>query len=435
MSEIIKNDKKIVNAWCMYDWANSVYPLTITTAIFPAFYIGVTGGEENSLVRFFGIELENTALYAFAVSAAYLLVALMNPFLSSIADYTGNKKVFMKFFCYLGALSCSGLFFFNGENIEYGIILFALAGIGYAGSLVFYNSYLPEIATEDKFDNYSAKGFSLGYIGSVILLIVNLLVVLFPNAFSIPEEDTRLPAQLCFLTVGIWWAGFAQITFSRMPNPIKREKQQVNVIQKGLEELSKVWQEIKQQPIIKKYLLGYFLYSTGVQTVMYMATIFGEKVIGFEESSSLIFLILIIQLVAIPGAFLFSWISKKKGNFYSIILAVIVWIGICISAYFMGHGMETEFYILAVIVGVVMGAIQSMSRSTYSKLIPTNTKDTASYFSFFELVEKVAITLGTLVYGTLVNITGSDNYSALALGVFFIASLVVLMRLPKLKTA
>lgn len=435
-----KNNKKTINGWCMYDWANSVYALVITTAIFPEYFLGVTSTQEGvSNLSLFGIEMTNSVVYSYTITVAFLLVALLNPFLSAIADSGGNKKKFMQFFCYLGAASCTGLFFFTRETPELGVILFGLAGVGFAGSLVFYNSFLPEIASEDRFDKVSAKGFALGYIGSVLLLVVNLVMILQPSVFHIPVDletgkalDGTLAPRISFLTVGVWWAGFAQFTFRRLPDNVYGRKVSDSYFKKGITEFKKVYGEVQQLPLLKRFLVAFLFYSMGVQTVMYMATVFGKEVVKLEQSE-LIVLVLILQFLAIFGAYLFSLISNNKGNIFSLTIIVAIWVGVCAAAYFIGAGMKTEFYILGGVVGTVMGGVQSMSRSTYSKLIPQETKDHASYFSFYETIEKLSIALGTFVYGLVLSITGTMNNSTLALGVFFIIGLLLLLRIPSKK--
>jgi UMF1 family MFS transporter len=426
-----KNDPRVINGWCMYDWANSVYALTITTAIFPTYFLGATGGK-GAITQFFGWQVENSALYSYAVSITFLVVALLNPFLSAMADYKGNKKSFMRFFATMGALACGAMFFFGEGETEFGTIAFVVAGMGFAGSLVYYNSYLPEIATEDQFDRVSAKGFTMGYIGSVVLLILNLMMVMMPSWFFISESyiesNPYFPSQLTFVTVMFWWLGFGEFSFSRLPT-IKRESIRVNVFSKGIEELKKVWCQAQKMPLLKKFLLAFFLYSIGVQTVMYMATIFGEEVVGMEQAE-LIGLVLVLQLVAIGGAYVFSLISKKKGNVFSIQMTLLIWIGICIGAFFIGDGMVAHYFVLGFFVGLVMGGVQSMSRSTYAKLIPEKTPDTASFFSFFETLEKISIALGAFIFGFVKQVAGTLNASALVLSVFFIAGLFVLMSIP-----
>lgn len=418
------NNKKTINAWVMYDWANSVYSLTITTAVFPSYFLAVTGGKGGYL-DFFGLQFKNSELYTYALSLAFLIVAIQNPFLSAIADTKGSKKRFMQFFSYLGSISCGLMYFFTSDNIGYGLILSILAAIGYAGSLVFYNAYLPEIASEDQYDKISAKGFALGYIGSVILLIFNLVLILNAEVIGI---STGMASRISFLTVGIWWFVFAQYTFANLQDKPKKTSDE-SVFKRGIRELGNVWRQTSQLPLLRKYLIAFFFYSMGVQTVMYLATIFGEEVVGLQQAE-LIGLVLVLQLLAIVGAYGMTAVAKRKGNIFALSVTMVLWSIVCICAFFMKEGMVTAYYLLGVLVGIVMGGVQSMSRSTYSKLIPQETKDTASYFSFYETLEKSSIALGTFVYGGVLHLTGSMNYSALAMVVFFIVGLVVLAQIP-----
>lgn len=418
--------KRVINAWAFYDWANSVYNLTITSTIFPIYWTAVTVSNGNSRVSFFGYELENTVLYSFALSFSFLVVALLSPILSGIADYNGSKKRFMQLFCLIGSISCSALFFFNKTNIEFGIIAFALGTIGWAGSLVFYNSYLPEIATEEEQDKVSAKGFALGYVGSSLLLIVNLIVILFPESFGIPEKSS-LPARIAFLAVGIWWFGFAQYTFYFLPKSKSRINIKLDILFKGYRELAGVWKLLKEHKNLKAFLVAFFFFTMGIQTVMYVATLFGSKELKLE-SGQLIATILIIQFVAIGGAYLFAFLSKKIGNIKALLIALVIWIVICISAYFVVNA--NQFFILAFTVGIVMGGSQSLSRSTYSKLLP-NTKDTTSFFSFYDTTEKIAIVLGTASYGLIEEITGNMRNSVFSLGTFFVLGFILLSRLKR----
>ncbi|UKJ05838.1 MFS transporter [Solitalea lacus] len=422
---LTKSNKKTIRAWAMYDWANSVYSLTITSAIFPVYYNAVTTHNGNDTIQFFGIDFVNTALYSYSISFAFLIVALVSPLLSGIADYSGSKKSFMKFFCYLGSLACVGLFFFDRNTIELGIICSILACVGYAGSIVFYNAYLPEIALPHEQDAVSAKGYSYGYIGSVLLLVINLAMIQFPDVFHIPSGD--FPARLSFLMVGLWWAGFAQITFAHMPKSPNTEKVTKNKLFNGYRELKKVWNELKHLPRLQKFLLAFFFYNMSVQSIMYVATLFGTKELKMQDSQ-LIATIFIIQLVAVGGSYLFSWLSAQFGNIQTLILAVIVWIGIGSMAYFIQTA--TQFMLLAIFVGLVMGGIQALSRSTYSKLLP-ETIDTTSYFSFYDVTEKVSLVIGTFLYGYIEVLTGSMRGSVLFFTMIFIVGLFLLTRLVK----
>jgi UMF1 family MFS transporter len=399
----------------MYDWANSVYAIVIKSSIFPVFYNTATqasfGGDR---VSFFGYEVINTALYSFAISFSFLVVALISPLLSGIADYSSSKKAFMKFFTYLGGFSCIGLFFFTGENVEWAIICSILASIGYTGSLVFYNSFLPIIATPDKHDLISAKGFSLGYVGSILLLIINLICISNPQWFG--QENTGLIARFSFLTVGIWWMGFAQITFNVLKESKGTFSYSNSLITNGYKEIVKVFKEIKSERILKYFLVAFFFYSMGVQTVMYMAASFGSKELNLP-GNKLIFTIIIINAVAIMGSYIFAYISKTRTNKFSLLIMLAIWVGICIYAYFVYT--DYQFYILAFVVGLVMGGIQSLSRSTYSKIMPQQTNDEASYFSFYDVTEKLAVVVGTFSYGFIEQWTGSMRNSTVALGLFF----------------
>jgi MFS transporter, UMF1 family len=425
---LIKNNKKTIKAWAMFDWANSAYNLVITSTIFPAYYTAITTTSKNGdKVFFFGMKFVNTALSNYALATAYLIIALITPFLTATADYRGNKMVFMKTFTWMGALACAGLFFFKLATLEISIILFMIAAIGYCGSIVFYNSYLPEIASTDQQDRVSAKGFSYGYIGSVILQIICFVFVLKPELFGI--TDASLPARLSFLLVGIWWIGFSQIPFRILPKRSPNFKHlDQSKIHNGFQELKKVWQLVKQMPILKRFLTAYFFYAMGVQTIMLVAASFGEKILHLG-TSKLIATILIIQLVAILGAMLMSRLSKVFGNIPVLILVVFVWIVVCIAAYFTAN--EYQFYALAAVVGLIMGGIQSLSRSTFSKFLPQETPDTASFFSFYDVTEKMAIVAGLISFGLIEELTGNMRNSALSLGFFFIIGLVFLFGVLK----
>lgn len=418
----------------MYDWANSVYSLVITAAIFPVYFQSVTSIKNdsgivlNDKVSFFGFEIVNSVLYSYALSFSFLLIALISPVLSSIADYSGKKKTFMRFFCYLGSAACVLLFFFTSDTVTFGVFMFILASIGYTGSIVFYNAYLPEIATEDRFDTISAKGFSLGYFGSILLLLINLALILFPGTFGI--SSAGLATRISFLMVGIWWFGFSQYTFHYLPSNVYKKITQGNILLNGFKELKMILKDLKKQGLLKKFLLAFFFYNMGVQTVLYLATIFGEKELKLS-SELLIATILVLQIVAIGGSFLFAFISGKTGNIYALIISVVIWITVTILAYFITS--STEFILLAGLVGIVMGGIQSLSRSTYAKIIPEDTTDHASYFSFYDVTEKISIVLGTFFYGLINQITGSMRMSSLALALFFITGLIFLSRIPSEK--
>lgn len=419
MAEIVKNVKRTINAWALFDWANSAYALVISTAIFPVYFIANT----PDIISFGGYTFTNSSLYSFAVAMSYIIIAGLSPILSGIADYTGRRKFFLKMFTLIGSLACIALYFFKGApQLWLGTSAFILATIGFAGGIVFYNSYLPLIVTEDRYDKVSAKGFAAGYIGSVILLLFILTMVLRPNWYGIVDES--MPARIGFVLVGVWWLGFGLITFKYLPSDIKLISEE-NVFKKGFQEIKQVFGELKNKPDLKKFLLSFFFYSAGVQTIIYMATPFAEKILKFE-AGEMIAIVLVLQLVGIIGAYLFAYISKLVGNKKAIIIMVIIWLAICVAAHFCTG--KTLFYFIAALVGMVMGGIQSVSRSTYSKMLQNETKDVTSYFSFYDVIYKLAIVLGTLAFGIVDNLTGNMRYSVLALAVFFLIGLVILTR-------
>ncbi len=418
--------KKVINGWAMYDWANSVYNLVITSTIFPAYYEAVTGdgndATSNDTVHLLGREFVNTSLYQYALGVAFMVVALISPILSSIADYKGNKKSFLFFFCTIGSIGCSSMYFFDKGNVGYGLSCLIIACIGFWSSLVFYNSYLPEIAAPEDQDRVSAKGFAMGYIGSVILQLICFVFVLKPELFGI---TTGKASQICFLLVGIWWWGFGQWSLSRLPKGTPAHQiREGSIFTKGYKELAKVWQQVRKMPVLKSYLAAFFFFNMGVQTVMLAATLYGKSELNIP-TPKLIISILIIQLVAIPGAYVIAWLSKKTNNFTALMITVTVWIGLCIIGYFLPRNGVNEFYGLATLVGFVMGGIQSLARSTYAKLMP-ETKDTTSFFSFYDVTEKIAIVIGMFSFGYINELSGSQRNSVLSLVVFFIIGLLLL---------
>ena len=437
MEQLKKGSKKLLNAWAFYDWANSVYTLTIASAIFPIFYAALF--VETNMVQVFGFEVKNTALISFVTAFTFLVVTFSSPILSGIADYIGNKKMFLKFFCYLGSLGCIGMYWFSIEHIYISLILYFFGLIGYWGSLVFYNSYLPDIAYPEQQDSISAKGFSIGYVGSVILLLVNLAMVMKPNWFGISgtESEAAMKAmRYSFVTVGLWWAIFSQYTFYYLPKGISKEGQVIrDVLLNGFRELMAVFRQLKHNLRLKRYLSAYFVYSMAVQTIMLMAVYFGEEEIAWaddnEKTMGLIISILVIQIVAVLGSYLTSRASAAYGNIKTLIFINVIWMLICLYAYIVKT--PVQFYTVAAIVGFVMGGVQALSRSTYSKFLP-ETDDTTSYFSFFDVTEKIGIVLGMLIYGSVDQITGSMRNAIVFLFIFFLIGVILLFRVPRYKT-
>ena len=429
----IKNDKKVIRSWAFFDWANSAYNLVITSTIFPAYYTIITSDKNNDTidyVTFLGMRFVNSALYNYALAFAFLVIALLSPILSSIADSRGSKKLFMKVFTYMGSLACCGLFFFELETLQLSIVLFIIAAIGFWGSLVFYNAYLPEIASPDQQDKVSATGYAYGYVGSIILQLMCFVFVFFPSAFGL--SGGAQASRLSFLMVGIWWMLFAQIPFKNLPkgNAVHKTNDS-KWMTDGFRELKKVWVQVKAMPYLKRFLTAFFFYSMGVQTVMLVATIFAEKQLHMP-TEKLIATILLLQIVAIPGAMLMSWLSRSYfGNVKVLIGVVVIWIGCCVSAYFITT--EMQFYCLAALIGLIMGGIQSLSRSTYSKFLPQESPDHTAFFSFYDVTEKVALVIGMFSFGYIEELTGSMQNSLIALAAFFAAGLVFLILLRRVE--
>lgn len=418
MPPVVKNNPRTINGWAFFDWANSAYALVITVAIFPGYFLELT----NDTVNVLGFRMSDSTLYAWSIALAYLVIAILSPILSGIADYGGKKKVFLRFFTTLGALACISLLFFTGmPTLWVGVLGFILATIGFAGGIVFYNSFLPIIATEDRYDDVSAKGFSYGFIGSVILLLINLVVIMKYQWFGFPDGLRAIPTA--FVMVGLWWIGFAQIPLRRLPDD-RQQGPQTNLVRKGYDELRKAWRLLRQDRNTVAFLVSFFCYNAGVQAVLFLASTFAEKELKFT-SAGLILLVLILQIVAIGGAWASAKLSGRKGNKFSLLLMLVIWTGVCITGYFVQTGLD--FYLLAAAVGLVMGGIQSLSRATYAKFLPENTADTASYFSFYDVMDKVSTVAGTFVFGFVEQLTGGMRNSVLALAIFFVVSVVVLI--------
>ncbi len=471
----IKNNPKIMKAWAVYDWANSVYSLVITSTIFPIYFSILTTAYEKSeyveetgktiqvpvrhMINIFGRDYQPDAVYGYSLTISFLVVVLLSPFLSSLADTIGNKKSFLQFFCYLGATSCMGLAMFTGmHNVFLGLLFSITASVGFWGSLVFYNSFLPDIATQDKQDALSARGYVYGYIGSVVLVIICLLLI---QVFAKSPEQQLLYTRISFLLTGAWWFGFSQYTFKYLPqfgdvkdklpkdlvllnykNIFKKHEEQggffevlkdnihfyLDIGKESFRELFKVGNRLFKDRNLKFFLSSFFFFSVGMQTIFLMATLFGKSEINLEQDK-LIATLLVIQIEAIIGALSFSWLSRKIGNKNVISICITLWIIACLSAYYLNKenpNVEYQFYGVAAVVGLVMGGLQAMSRSTYSKLLPENSMENTTFFSFYDVLEKLAIILGTFIFATLIEHFNNMRYAALSMTVFFGIGLILI---------
>jgi len=425
----MRKNKNLINAWCSYDIANSAYNLIITATIFPIYYHeSTTRSFPNGIINILGINISNTVIYDFCYAIAYFVIILISPMLAGIADTAGYKKLFMRLFTYAGAIACILLFYFDGYNLFYGLFFVSIAVIGYSGSLVFYNSFLPIISEPEEHDYVSAKGFSWGYAGSVVFLIAALFLIMNYHKIGFNSEIKAM--QYVFVGVGIWWFGIAHIALFYLKEPIKKNYLNKDSIVKGYYEIIKVFKIIKLQKHLAKFLLSFFLYSTGVQTILLVATLFGKEELKIS-GQQLIIVIITLQVLGIIGSYFFSYVSSKKGNHFSIISMLLGWLFICIYGIFIRS--ITDFYIVASILGLLMGGIQSQSRSSYSKMIYSYNFDTASFFSFYDITEKMAIVVGMFLFGIVTHMSGNMRHSIAMLLIFFLLSLIIFLIYKPLK--
>jgi len=424
-----RGSKKLIGAWTLYDWANSVYSLVISSAVFPIYYSQYVFSQTNSIILF-NAEINKDTLISLVSAFSFLLIAFLSPLLSGVADYIGNKKIFMKFFVYLGSLSCIGLYWFELETIEISLIFYTLTLIGFWGSLVYYNSYLRDITYPNQTNIVSAKGYTMGYIGSVILLLINLIMINFYESFGFESEIIAMKSS--FAIVGLWWLGFSQYSFYHLPKGNRGVKIPKNIIWNGFKELKNVYKIIRSSKRFTRFLIAFFVFSFSLQTVLYIASYFGVNEIdwtGSDQTSGLIISILLIQIVAIAGAFIFSRLAQKFGNVIVLTFAIFLWGVVCLYAYYINT--PNEFYMIAGLVGLLMGGTQPVARATFSLFIP-DTNDTTSFFSFYDVTEKIGIVFGMLFYAIAAQVTGSVRFSVIIFMFFFFLGAILLTRVPRI---
>ena len=425
-----KGSKKLIGAWAIYDWANSVYSLVISSAIFPIYYSQYVFSQTNS-VEILNFDINKDTLISSVSALSFLLIAFLSPLLSGIADFIGNKKIFMKFFVYMGSLSCIGLYWFELETIKISLLFYTLGLIGFWGSLVYYNSYLTDITYPNQTNRVSAKGYTMGYIGSVILLLVNLIMINFYETFGFESEISAMKSS--FAIVGLWWLAFSQYSFYHLPSGNKGVKIPKNIIWNGFKELKGVYKFIRTSKRFTRFLLAFFIFSFSLQTVLYIASYFGVSEIEWtsssEQTSGLIISILLIQVVAIGGAYIFTKMAQKYGNILVLTFAIFLWGAVCLYAYFIKT--PIQFYMIAGLVGLLMGGTQPVARATYSLFIP-DTKDTTSFFSFYDVTEKIGIVFGMIFYAIAAQITGTVRFSVIIFMFFFFLGAILLTRVPRI---
>jgi UMF1 family MFS transporter len=406
---------KIINAWCMYDWANSAFATTIMGALFPPFY--------RALVTESGLAGNTaTAYWGYTTSIALLMIALIAPVLGAIADYTGGKKRYVAFFAGLGILATATFVFIGTDTWLLASILYIGGNVGFAGANIFYESLLPHIARKGDIDQVSTKGYALGYVGGGILLVINVLWVMKPEMFGMPDLAFALRAS--FFSVSVWWGLFSIPLFRHVPEPpaARETGPAIHPVKAGFSRLANTFREVTRYKQLLIFLIAFWIYNDGIGTIIKMATAYGDE-IGIELTDMIIALI-ILQFVGIPFSFLFGTLAKKIGTKRSILLALGVYTLISIGGYFMRTA--THFYVLAFLVGTVQGGSQALSRSLYGAMVPQH--KTAEFFGFFSTSSKFAGIAGPLLFGVVSQTAGQSRLSIVSLIIFFIVGGLLLTR-------
>jgi MFS transporter, UMF1 family len=430
VSEIVnqKDDDREILGWTMYDWANSTFSTTVITALLGPYITALAGSSENPLA-FFGIRIEPAAIYPFAASLSVFLQVFFLPILGTIADYTNLKKKMMMAFAYAGATATIFLVFIQadmpviGTNgaVLFGSLLAIVANLCFGAAVVFYNAFLPEIASPENRDMVSSKGFAYGYLGGGLLLLVNLgmLTVM---------EDTGLAVRLSLASAGAWWFIFTYI-FPQQRLKVREATKQmpegVGYFRHGIRTIRKTLSEMRSKyPVTLQYLIAYLIYNDGIQTVIIVATLFAATELGVE-TTSLLLLVLMVQFVAFGGAFLFGYLAKRFGAKRAIVLSLFIWSALVIYAYGFLYT-ETQLFIMGAVMATVLGGSQALSRSLFSQMIPADHE--AEYFGFYEVSERGTSWLGPMAFAAAVQITGSQRIAIISLIIFFVVGLALLMR-------
>ncbi|PKO13616.1 MAG: MFS transporter [Chloroflexi bacterium HGW-Chloroflexi-10] len=398
-----KSHKKEINAWAMYDWANSTFATTIAAAVLPVYYSSVASANLAPNIA--------TSNWAFTTTIALVLVAILGPVLGAMADFTGGKKRFMSVFVIIGVTGTALLFFVQSGDWLMASAFYVVGSIGFAGANVFYDSLLPHIAREDEIDQVSSRGYAMGYAGGGILLAVNLAMIMLS-----PDHLTVLMTRLSFLTVSIWWLVFTIPLWRNVKEPERRVQASeisYNPVKASITRLLHTFSEIRKYKELSKFILAFWLYNNGIGTIIFMATIYGTE-LGFSSTVT-IGTLLMVQFVAIPFAFLFGWLAKKIGTKPAILLSLGIYTLIAIGGYFLQ--IEIHFIILGFFVATVQGGSQALSRSLFGRMMPKS--KSAEFYSFFSVSEKIAGTVGPLVFGLVSRIMSSSRLSIVSLIIFF----------------
>jgi UMF1 family MFS transporter len=427
------NDKREIFGWVMYDWANSAFSTTVATTLLGVYLTGLAQsilGDNGTVISFGPLgRVSSKSFFPFCVAASVFLQAFLLPVLGAIADYSNLKKRLMALFCYVGVAATCLLFFITGSLYTIGGALFILANLCFGASIVFYNAFLPEITTEDKRDKVSSRGYALGYLGGGLLLALNLALVVWAQSKN-NSAAVSLAVRLSLLSAGVWWGGFAILTFTRLKErgTARRLPPGKNYLSIGFSETIKTFRELGRLRHTLKYLLGYLLFNDGIQTVIVMSGVFLEQELfisrGLEPNRSfLLGLILVVQFAAFVGALLFERIAKAIGTKNAILLSLVLWSAIVIYAYGFLETV-TQAWFMGASIAIVLGGSQALSRSLFSRMIPAGRE--ASFFGIYEISERGTSWIGPLVFGIVVTATNSYRQAILSLIVFFIGGMVIL---------
>jgi UMF1 family MFS transporter len=416
--------RKIINAWCMYDWANSAFITTIGAAILPTFFYSVAAAGLSEIQQ-----SRATQIWGLATSVAAAIVAVLAVVLGPIADYSASKKKFLAFFTGLGILASFFLVAVGQGAWVLCVLLYIMGRIGFSGGIVFYDALLPHVAGEDEIDQVSSKGYALGYLGGGILLAVNIaMIMLAPKGDILGISWKEFMARLTFATVGLWWLVFSISLFRHVPEPpgARVEGPRINPVKAGFQRLGVTFHHLKQYRPVLLMLFAFWLYNDGISTIIDMATIYGTEVFtakGIENPTiHLITALLITQFVGVPFALLFGASARRMGAKRSIYLALTVYVLVCIGGFFMGE--IWHFYVLAVVVGFVQGGSQALSRSLYGSMVPKTR--TAEFFGFFNIVGKFSAILGPALFALMGRLFGESRWSIVSLIVFFVVGMILL---------
>ena len=411
-----KEKKRAQFAWVLYDWANSAFVTTITAAVLPVYYSSVAAVNLPANIR--------TAYWGYTSTIALLLVALLGPVLGAMADFSGAKKKYLTRFALIGILGAALLFLVTEGNWLMASLFYILGNVGFSGANVFYDSLLPHVAEEDERDKISSRGFAFGYLGGGILLAVNLVMIMTaPDA-----ETTALMSRLSFLTVAVWWLVFTIPLWKWVKEPVRRilkGEEEFNPVQASFSRLAYTFGQVRKYKELFKFIIAFWLYNNGIGTIIVMATIYGTE-LKFSSTTT-IGTLLMVQFVGIPFSLLFGWLGTKLGTKKSILLSLGVYSTIAIGGYFMTQ--EIHFWILGFGVAMVQGGSQALSRSLFSRMLPKS--QSAEFYSFFSVSEKVAGSAGPLMFGVVSTLMGGSRLSIISLIIFFIVGGYLLTRVDE----